>query len=177
VMPADTIYVDETIVHAGAIREHTMWDEPLGFFRAPSGLGQGLGYALGVKLAAPKRPVVMTIGDGTFMYNPVVPAISFADDYAMPLLILVFNNSKYASMQYFHDKFYPAGTSIATKDYYGVNIKGPSYEEAAAMVGGYAKRVEHPAELKGALQAALASIKAGKTAILNLIMPDPGNLR
>ena len=177
VMPADTIYVDETIVHAGAIREHTMWDEPLGFFRAPSGLGQGLGYALGVKLAAPKRPVVMTIGDGTFMYNPVVPAISFADDYAMPLLILVFNNSKYASMQYFHDKFYPAGTSIATKDYYGVNIKGPSYEEAAAMVGGYAKRVEHPAELKGALQAALASIKAGKTAILNLIIPDPGNLR
>jgi acetolactate synthase-1/2/3 large subunit len=177
VMPADTIYVDETIVHAGAIREHTMWDEPLGFFRAPSGLGQGLGYALGVKLAAPKRPVVMTIGDGTFMYNPVVPAISFADEYAMPLLILVFNNSKYASMQYFHDKFYPAGTSIATKDYYGVNIKGPSYEEAAAMVGGYAKRVEHPAELKGALQAALASIKAGKTAILNLIMPDPGNLR
>ena len=177
VMPADTIYVDETIVHAGAIREHTMWDEPLGFFRAPSGLGQGLGYALGVKLAAPKRPVVMTIGDGTFMYNPVVPAISFADDYAMPLLILVFNNSKYASMQYFHDKFYPVGTSIATKDYYGVNIKGPSYEEAAAMVGGYAKRVEHPAELKGALQAALASIKAGKTAILNLIMPDPGNLR
>ena len=177
VMPADTIYVDETIVHAGAIREHTMWDEPLGFFRAPSGLGQGLGYALGVKLAAPKRPVVMTIGDGTFMYNPVVPAISFADDYAMPLLILVFNNSKYASMQYFHDKFYPAGTSIATKDYYGVNIKGPSYEEAAAMVGGYAKRVEHPAELKGALQAALASIKAGKTAILNLIMPDPSNLR
>jgi acetolactate synthase-1/2/3 large subunit len=177
VMPADTIYVDETIVHAGAIREHTMWDEPLGFFRAPSGLGQGLGYALGVKLAAPKRPVVMTIGDGTFMYNPVVPAISFADDYAMPLLILVFNNSKYASMQYFHDKFYPAGTSIATKDYYGVNIKGPSYEEAATMVGGYAKRVEHPAELKGALQAALASIKAGKTAILNLIMPDPGNLR
>jgi acetolactate synthase-1/2/3 large subunit len=177
VMPADTIYVDETIVHAGAIRDHTMWDEPLGFFRAPSGLGQGLGYALGVKLAAPKRPVVMTIGDGTFMYNPVVPAISFADEYAMPLLILVFNNSKYASMQYFHDKFYPAGTSIATKDYYGVNIKGPSYEEAAAMVGGYAKRVEHPAELEGALQAALASIRAGKTAILNLIMPDPGNLR
>ena len=177
VMPPDTIYVDETIVHAGAIRDHTMWDEPLGFFRAPSGLGQGLGYALGVKLAVPTRPVVMTIGDGTFMYNPVVPAISFADEYAMPLLILVFNNSKYASMQYFHDKFYPAGTARATTDYYGVNIKGPSYEEAAAMVGGYAKRVERPAELKGAFEAALASIKAGKTAILNLIMPDPGNLR
>jgi hypothetical protein len=27
------------------------------------------------------------------------------------------------------------------------------------------------------LQEALAAIRAGKTAILNLIMPDPGNLR
>jgi acetolactate synthase-1/2/3 large subunit len=177
VMPPETIYVDETIVHAGAIREHTMWEESFGFFRAPSGLGQGLGYALGVKLALPRRPVVMTIGDGTFMYNPVIPAIAFADEHKMPLLILVFNNAKYASMQYFHDKFYPAGTAIATKDYYGVNITGPKYEEAAAMVGGFAKRVERPSELKAALRQALAAIEAGKTAILNVIMPDPGNLR
>jgi acetolactate synthase-1/2/3 large subunit len=176
-MPADTIYVDETIVHAAAIREHTIWNDPFGFFRAPSGLGQGLGYALGVKLALPERTVVMTIGDGSFMYNPVVPAIAFADEHKLPLLILVFNNAKYAAMQYFHDKFYPSGTSVATKDYYGVNIRGVNYEEAAAMVGGYAKRVENPDELDGALKEALASIRAGKTAILNMIMPDPGNLR
>jgi acetolactate synthase-1/2/3 large subunit len=119
----------------------------------------------------------MTIGDGTFMYNPVVPAIAFADEHKMPLLILVFNNAKYASMQYFHDKFYPSGTAIATKDYYGVNIKGPKFEEAAAMVGGYAKRVEKPTELTAALREALACIEGGKTAILNVIMPDPGNLR
>jgi acetolactate synthase-1/2/3 large subunit len=72
-MPAGTIYVDETIVHAAAIREHTIWNDPFGFFRAPSGLGQGLGYALGVKLALPERTVVMTIGDGSFMYNPGRP--------------------------------------------------------------------------------------------------------
>lgn len=176
-MPADTIYVDETIVHAGAIREHTIWNDPFGFFRAPSGLGQGLGYALGVKLALPERIVVMTIGDGSFMYNPVVPAIAFADEHKLPLLILVFNNAKYAAMQYFHDKFYPSGTSIATKDYYGVNIKGIKYEEAAAMVGGYAKCVENPDELDSVLKEALASVRAGKTAIVNMIMPDPGNLR
>ena len=84
----------------------------------------------------------MTIGDGSFMYNPVVPAIAFADEHKLPLLILVFNNAKYAAMQYFHDKFYPAGAAIATKDYYGVNIKGLKYEETAAMVGGYGKRGE-----------------------------------
>lgn len=177
VMPTDTAYVDETIVHAGAIRDHVMWDDPLTFFRAPSGLGQGLGYALGVKLAMPERPVVMTIGDGTFMYNPVVPAVAFADEHKMPLLIVVANNAKYAAMQHFHDQFYPQGTSITTKDYYGVHIRGPKYEQAASMVDGYAKQVEKPAELRGAVQEALASIQSGKTAILNVMMPDQGNLR
>jgi acetolactate synthase I/II/III large subunit len=177
VMPADTAYVDETIVHAGAIRDHAMWDDPLSFFRAPSGLGQGLGYALGVKLAMPERPVVLTIGDGTFMYNPVVPAVAFADEHKLPLLIIVANNAKYAAMQHFHDQFYPQGTSMATKDYYGVHIRGPKYEQAASMVDGYARQVEKPAELERAVQEALASIQSGKTAILNVMMPDQGNLR
>jgi acetolactate synthase-1/2/3 large subunit len=167
----DAVYVDETIVHARLVREHMMWDEPFGFYRAPNGLGQGLGYALGVKLAMPKRPVVVTIGDGTFLYNPVIPALAFADEHRLPLLILVFNNAKYAAMQYYHDKFYPAGTAIAAKDYYGVELKGVKYEQAAAMVDGYARRVETPAELKSALDQALASMTAGKSAIINMVMP------
>ncbi|MFP6734924.1 MAG: hypothetical protein VB959_13925 [Rhodospirillales bacterium] len=85
--------------------------------------------------------------------------------------------AKYAAMQYYHDQFYPTGTSFTTKDYYGVNIRGPKYEEAASMVGGYAERVERPADLEPALREALHSLHAGKTAILNFIMPDQGDLR
>ena len=167
----DAVLVDETIVHARLVREHFSWDEPFGFFRAPSGLGQGLGYALGIKLALPKRTVVVTIGDGTFMYNPVVPALAFADEHKLPLLILIFNNAKYAAMQYYHDKFYPGSVAAAEKDYYGVNIKGIAYEEAAKMVGGYAKQVETPAELDDALKEAITALQTGKSAIINMIMP------
>jgi acetolactate synthase-1/2/3 large subunit len=167
----DAVYVDETIVHARLIREHVMWDEPFGFYRAPSGLGQGLGYALGIKLALPERTVVVTMGDGTFLYNPVIPALAFADEHKLPLLILLFNNAKYAAMQFYHDKFYPSGTSIATKDYYGVELKGVKYEEAAAMVGGYGRRVETPGELQDALDQAIKALASGKSAIINMIMP------
>ena len=167
----DAVYVDETIVHARLVREHLKWEEPFGFYRAPNGLGQGLGYALGIKLAMPKRPVVVTIGDGTFLYNPVIPALAFADEHKLPLLILVFNNAKYAAMQYYHDKFYPAGTAIAGQDYYGVELKGVKYEQAATMVDGYGSRAETPAELKAALDQALKSLASGKSAIINMVMP------
>ena len=167
----DAVYVDETIVHARLVREHTMWDEPFGFYRAPNGLGQGLGYALGIKLAMPKRPVVVTIGDGTFLYNPAIPALAFADEHKLPLLILVFNNAKYAAMQYYHDKFYPAGTAVTAKDYYGVDLKGVRYEQAAAMIDGYAGRSETPAELTAALDQAVKYMASGKSAIINVIMP------
>jgi acetolactate synthase-1/2/3 large subunit len=177
VLPPEACVVDETIVHQTGIREHLMWDDPLTFFRAPSGLGQGLGYALGVKLALPDRPVAVTIGDGSLMYNPLVPTLALADEHSLPLLILVFNNSQYAVMKHFHKRFYPDGAAVGDDDYYGVNIKGPKYEKAAAMVGGYSQRVEDPAELRDALEAAYASIQSGKTAILNLIMPGDGGVR
>ena len=177
VLPPEVCVVDETIVHQTGIREHLMWDDPLTFFRAPSGLGQGLGYALGVKLALPDRPVAVTIGDGSLMYNPLVPTLALADEHDLPLLILVFNNSQYAVMKHFHKRFYPDGVAVGDDDYYGVNIKGPKYEKAAAMVGGYSQRVEDPAELRDALEAAYASVRAGKTAILNLIMPGDGGVR
>ncbi|MAW55838.1 MAG: thiamine pyrophosphate-binding protein [Rhodospirillaceae bacterium] len=177
VLPQEICIIDETIVHQTGIREHLMWDDPLTFFRAPSGLGQGLGYALGVKLALPDRPVAVTIGDGSLMYNPLVPTLALADEHDLPLLILVFNNSQYAVMKHFHKRFYPDGAAVGDDDYYGVNIKGPKYEKAAAMVGGYSQRVEDPAELRDALEAAYASVRAGKTAILNLIMPGDGGVR
>ena len=56
-MPADAVYVEETITHAGMLQQHLPWSQPRSFFRAGGGLGQGLGTALGVKLGAPKRPV------------------------------------------------------------------------------------------------------------------------
>src|SRR5205807_7745054 len=61
VMPADTIYVDESITHSPLIRQHLPQTTPQSFFRGSGGLGQGIGTALGIKLAAPERPVALLI--------------------------------------------------------------------------------------------------------------------
>jgi len=110
-------------------------------------------------------------------FNPVLPTLALADEHDLPLLILVFNNSQYAVMKHFHKRFYPDGAAAGEDDYYGVHIKGPKYEEAALMVDGYGERVDDPAALPGAFERAVASVRAGKTAILNIVMPGDGAVR
>ncbi len=67
----DALVVDETITHSRVITRHLMADTPGRYSYVQGGLGQGLGVALGTKLAARDRLVVQTVGDGTWLYNPV----------------------------------------------------------------------------------------------------------
>lgn len=172
VLPRDTIFLDETIVHSPIIRDLLEWDVPQSFFRIPSGLGQGLGIALGTKLAARERPVAMLIGDGSFLYNPVLPSLTFAKDQGLPILIVVFNNNKYEVMRRTHVNWYPQGIAASEKLHYGVHIENPDYSELARWTGGYGARVTDPAALKDALAEGYASVQAGKTALINVMLDE-----
>src|SRR5207302_2242303 len=94
-MPSDTIYVDETITHSPLLRQHLPQTTPQSFFRGSGGLGQGVGTALGIKLAAPDRPVALLIGDGSFLYNPIIQALGASKRHDLPIMIIILNNRKY----------------------------------------------------------------------------------
>jgi acetolactate synthase I/II/III large subunit len=168
VMPADTVYVDETITHSALLRQHLPQTMPQSFFRGSGGLGQGIGTALGIKLAARARPVVLLVGDGSFLYNPVIQAFGASKRHDLPIIIVVFNNKKYEAMRKGHVHHYPDGASASKDLHYGVTIDGPEYEQLGSHFGFHGRRVEKRDELAAALQGALAATQAGKTAILNV---------
>lgn len=172
VLPSETIYLDETIVHSPLIREHLGWDLPQTFFRVPSGLGQGFGIALGSKLAAPERPVVLLIGDGSFLYNPVLPSLTFSKDQNLPILVVVLNNNKYEVMRRTHVNWYPNGVSATEKIHYGVHIENPDYSVLAGWTGGTGAQVEKAETLKATLADAFETVRNGKTAIVNVMMNE-----
>jgi acetolactate synthase-1/2/3 large subunit len=167
VMPADTIYVDETITHSIMLRQHLPMTRPQSFFRGSGGLGQGIGTALGIKLAARERPVVLLVGDGSFLYNPVIQALGASKRHELPIAIVIFNNKKYAAMRHGHVKHYPDGAAVSENLHYGVTIDGPDYEQLGGHFGFHGQRVEKVAELPDALRDALAATKGGRTAIVN----------
>jgi acetolactate synthase-1/2/3 large subunit len=170
VMPPDTIYIEETTSHRGAIMDHVRWESPHSYLHPNGGLGQGLGLALGVKLAKPSQPVVALMGDGGFLYNPVTQSFGVAGEANLPFLTVVFNNGNYEAMRRNHLHYYPDGDAASSGIYHGVHIPGPDYRKLVDPFGGYGVRVEDPAELKPALQNALAAVQQGKIALVDVVL-------
>jgi len=170
VMGQEAVFVEETITHRQTILNHIQWTEPQRYFHTTGGLGQGLGLALGIKLAMPDKPVVALMGDGSFLYNPVVQSLGVANESGLPILIILFNNKKYSVMQSIHLGWYPEGEAHTAQDFHGVHIQGPDYQGLLEPFGGYGEKVEHPADLRPALRRALDEVKAGRTAIVDVVL-------
>ena len=169
-LPADTIYVDETITHSSLLQEHMSWNKPHSYFYVQGGLGQGLGVALGVKLANRNRPIALMIGDGSLLYNPIIQGLGAAAHHKLPLLIVVFNNRKYASMKANHLRYYPGGVAVSTNVFHGVEIDPPDFAKLSAHFGGLGKTVEGARDLAGALRAGMDAVAKGETAIINVML-------
>jgi acetolactate synthase-1/2/3 large subunit len=137
------------------------------------GLGWGFGAALGAKLAAPDKFIVATLGDGAYMFGNPTVSHWVAGKYKLPILTVIFNNSRYgavrrATLSMFKDGAAGEndGRTLADLD------PAPPYDELARAQGCYAERVEKPADLPDALVRARDAVVSGRRqALLNVICP------
>jgi thiamine pyrophosphate-dependent acetolactate synthase large subunit-like protein len=167
----DAIVVDETITHSRVVKRHLQTSEPDAYFYVQGGLGQGIAVALGVKLAARERPVVLTIGDGAFAYNPVIPSYDASNAYGLPLLIVVFNNRVYKSMNLNHRRFYPEGAAAETGEWLGTDLRRlPRLARFAEPFGMHTETVDAPDALAPALERALKAVAEGTTAVVDVLV-------
>jgi len=176
VLPADAMVVEETITHRLAVHRYLDALKPGSYFAGcTGGLGTGLGCALGVKVAAPKRPVIFLIGDGSFNYNPALSALGFSQEYEMPILIVLMNNRGYKSMKAGMPRYYPEGWAVKTKNFVGTSITpSPDYAAIARAYDGYGEKVEEPGEVRGALERGLKAMAAGQVALIDIYL-EPVN--
>jgi acetolactate synthase-1/2/3 large subunit len=165
----DAAVIDETITHARTVQARLKADRPGRYSYVQGGLGQGIGVALGVKLADPAREVALTVGDGSFLYNPIVQSLSASKSYGLPLLIVVFNNRQYLSMKLNHLRFYPEGTAVAEGDFRGVDLsEQPDLAALAEPFGLLGLTLTGADELRPGLEKALQAVRGGTTAIVDV---------
>jgi acetolactate synthase-1/2/3 large subunit len=110
-------------------------------------LGFGFPTALGVKVANPGRQVVSITGDGGFQFG--LPELATAVQHDIGLVTIVFNNNAYGNV--LRDQRQRYGGRVL-----GAELRNPDFVALAGSYGVPARRARTPAELRGALEQALA---------------------
>ena len=170
VLPDDSICVDEIVAQVPQMIQFLYERKPLTQYRGWAGaLGMSLGTALGAKLARPERTVVAIVGDGAWHYNPVAAALGFAQEYGLPLLIVLCNNEQYASQTWNVLRYYPDSAAVRDNNFVGdVIAPTPDYVKVVEAYGGAGERVQTPAALGPALERALQAVTSGRTFLLDV---------
>jgi acetolactate synthase I/II/III large subunit len=171
-LPDDAICVDEIIAQTPQMIQFLFERKPLRQYRGWAGaLGMSLGTALGVKLARPQQIVVSILGDGAWHYNPVPAALGFAQEYRVPLLIVLCNNQQYASQTWNVLRYYPDSEAVREGNFIGDVIEPtPDYVRVAEAYGGAGERVEKSDALRPALRRALDAVASGQTFLLDVVV-------
>jgi acetolactate synthase I/II/III large subunit len=157
--------------------EHCSFTRPGSFFgsSSASGLGWGLGAALGAKLAEPERLVIATLGDGAYLFANPVAGHHAARVHELPILVVVFNNGMWNAVRRSTLTMYPDGGTSKSNNPPFIRLDDlPAFEQVSAAAGGYGERVDDPAELLPALRRATKVVTQEKRqALLNVICEAP----
>ena len=170
VMDEGSILVNEM----GLPLPHIALDTPGTFFAASpvSGLGWGLGAAVGAKLASPDKLVIAAIGDGSYYFGNPAAAHYCARAYELPVLFIVLDNSGWGAVRRAVRDMYPKGRAVLSNNMPLTTLEPMvEYDKICESAGGYGARVEDPAKLPKALQRAKYAVSVEKRqALLHVIL-------
>jgi acetolactate synthase-1/2/3 large subunit len=167
--------LDEAVGNSPWISRMMSRTRPGSLFKsAGSSLGWALGAAVGVKIAEPERRVITVVGDGTFVYGCPTAALWAADVEDAPFLTLIFNNRMHNATRNALRGAFPESYAQANDNWPGIRIDPPpDYAALARACRAHGETVDDPAELRGALERAIAAVDAGQAAVVDVRVAAP----
>jgi len=163
----DAIVVSENLTgRYDAFRFGYKEDEQMYVTNTGLGLGWGVGAATGAKLAAPNRPVALTIGDGSVMYS----ASGFWTQarYRIPVLNIVYNNKNYQTVRLAYYGY--KGKMTASDKYVGMYLGDPDIDfvKLGESQGVKGEKAATGAELEAAVRRGLQATGDGNPYLIEV---------
>ena len=135
-------------------------------FLTPGGfstMGFGPSAALGVAASGTSRPVIALVGDGAFGSN--LSVVATAVEMGIAPIWVVMNNAAFGTIAGLERKHY--GTGFGCEFEAGGKPYSPDFAAIARACGADGVRIEHAAELQGALERARTS---GRPTVIDVPM-------
>lgn len=126
-------------------------------------LGVGVPFAIAAKHLFPNKKVLVINGDGAFGLNGF--EFDTAVRFRLPIVSIVGNDAGWGNIRVIQHQMIGAERAIAT------SLAPTRYDRVVEALGGYGEHVEHPGEIRPALERAFAS---GKPACINVSLDAMG---
>ena len=162
-IPADTILVADGNISMMAAQHVIPGQAPFSRFTSATNgcMGVGVPFGIGARLADPSRPVVVISGDMAFGISGM--ELETAVRCAAPLIVVVVNNEGISGGSQ-QRKLYPAGHERVAMFEPGIH-----YEKIAEAFGAHGEYIDHPEQIRAAMERAL---KSDKPTVIN-VKVDP----
>jgi acetolactate synthase I/II/III large subunit len=135
-----------------------------------SGLGWSINAAIGLKLAEPQAEVITLVGDGSYVFGVPSSAYWVAETYGAPQLTVIFNNGGWNAPKASTLLVHPDGEAKRNDRYWiTVGARSRLADIAAAASGASSFRVRQVAELKATLHEAMAVVRGGRSAVVEVL--------
>ncbi|MFA9431927.1 thiamine pyrophosphate-binding protein [Egicoccus sp. AB-alg2] len=145
----DTIVIDEGVRSSRVLLRHLQIGADREYHRNTGGaIGWGLPAAIGARLAAPERPVVLFVGDGSALMS--IQALWTAARYELDVTVFVSNNRGYQAVQAAVEK-HRAGRLDGPAVGAGIDGPAPDFVPLAAGFGVPARAVDTVGQLREAM--------------------------
>ena len=132
-----------------------------------AGLGWSGAMALGAKLAAPNRMMVQVAGDGSFYFCNPCSVYAVAQQYRLPFLSIVLDNSGWSAVKQSTLRVYPDGDARDTNEFEAELAPKVEFGKVAEAFGAYAEKLTDPAEAPAAIARCVKEVRGGRPALLH----------
>ena len=173
IIDEDTIILNEGISNYETIYRHIKATKPGTIIGSGAGsLGWHGGAAIGAKLAAKEKTIISLTGDGSYMFSIPATVHWMSRKYHAPFLTVIYNNRGWKSPKLSTLGVHPDGVANETNEFF-VDFDPPAdlAKIAESAGGAYAQTVKNPSEVKDALRKAIAAVKEGRSAVLDVYLP------
>ena len=169
VLKADDIVMNEGVRNAGACALQLTRPLPNTCVRSGGGgLGWSGGMALGAKLAAPDKMVVQVVGDGGFYFGGPSSVFSVAQQYKLPILVLLLDNTGWSAVKESTLRVFPQGEAKSADKFQAGLMPNAEFSKIAEAFGAYGEKVADPDDVPAALARAVKEVRGGRAALLHV---------
>lgn len=141
----------------------------LSYFQEPhsGGLGWAFPAALGAQLADPDRLVFATMGDGSYMFANPTACHQVAENYGLPVVVLVLNNEEWGAVRHSIEGLYKGGKAAQANEVPLTSLRpSPDFTLTAQASRAYTETVTEGADLPAALERAIKVATEEKRQVL-----------